>query len=193
MGFQAWLLPITTLSILSKPVVAMLFLCIRHSYSIAFYLQTSGPTKRPNSSKQSIFSILLSVLSLCELQTRWVARLFLIAESAYYIAKNASMLHAFWAKLWLLLTRFLQDIPIIHEISHVLLPEQHLLGRGGYIKIQYKLYANTLQRLFFESYILSFHLLGSVHPIKSYNYWVDFTMTKIIVDHVLQISPSLGW
>ena len=32
-------------------------------------------------------------------------------ESAYYIAKNASTLHAFWAKLWLSPMRFLQEYP----------------------------------------------------------------------------------
>ena len=35
-----------------------------------------------------------------------------------------------------------KDIPIIHEISHVLLPEQHLPGRGGGTRKLYKRYKN---------------------------------------------------
>ena len=42
----------------------------------------------------------------CELQTRWVARPLSKIESAYYIAKNASTLCAFQAKLLLLPTYF---------------------------------------------------------------------------------------
>ena len=69
-------------------------------------------------------------------------------ESAYYIAKNSSTLHAFRVELWLSPTRFLQENPEIHDIPHVLLPDQYLLGRGGCTRKLYKRYKNATQTHF---------------------------------------------
>ena len=47
----------------------------------------------------------------CELQTRWIVKLLLITEFAYYIAKNTSTLHIIWAELLLLFMHFqIEDI-----------------------------------------------------------------------------------
>lgn len=63
---------------------------------------------------------------------------------------------------------FNNDIPIIYKIFYMFLPEQYLLGRSKYIKMQYKLYANALQRSYFKFYLLFFYLLSLVYFIKFY-------------------------
>ena len=133
MAFQARSLPIPAISIPLNLSSLCYYLCIRRSHSTTFYLQTSGPTERPNSSQRSIS---LS-LQLDDWQDpfQWLNPLTTLrriqAPFIHIPSWIVTIAHAFLNWRCYCLCAPYKDIPIIYEIFHVLLPEQHPPGRGG--------------------------------------------------------------
>ena len=84
--------------------------------------------------------------------------------------------------------------PQIHDISHVLLLEQHLQRRGGCTKIRYKRYKRATQTYFSYTNFYPTTVsnptyglpicFGLVHLIKSYDCRVNFIMTAITMNHL---------
>ena len=195
MAFQARLLPIVALSIHETCHGCAIFYASNAVLLPCSICKISDSIKRPKSSQRSISFEILPVSSYCQLLARWLARLLSLIESAYHISNNASTVHVHSELNYGYRPRDpYKDILIIHEISHVLLPEQHLQGKGECTRIRYKRYKKATQTHFSytnfyptavlnPTYCLPI-CLGSVYLIKSYNCWVNSIMTAITINYV---------
>ena len=144
MIFQARLLPIAALSIPSKLDIAMLFLCIRRSFSTALYLQTKVLLKSWITASR-VYLLSLCLLSFCQFRLDklqdhfWWLNLLTILQKMrdlYIYIKPSCCYYSCVSKLKMLsLSASYKNISIIHEIFQILLLEQYLLGRDGYIRI----------------------------------------------------------